>query len=153
MENELTLIVHQFTELQHGDCWIGINCKEALAHISAEQAAYKKNIDTNSIWQLTSHLIYWRTVTVNRLNGSTALPPFSDFLMPENPSEAKWKQTLLDFEAAYHQLRNAILHFKVANLHHPSPREGQSFYDLLMGCLQHDAYHLGQIVLLKKGGI
>jgi uncharacterized damage-inducible protein DinB len=150
MQNELSFIAHQFTELQHGECWIGINFKTALAHIAPDLAAYKKNSSANSIWQLVNHLIYWRTVTVNRLNGSMDSPPFADFLMPNEPTAANWKQTLLDFEAAYHQLRHTILHFKPANLHTASPKEGQTFYTLLLGCLQHDAYHLGQMVLLKK---
>lgn len=152
MENELHFIAHQFTELQHGDCCIGVNFKTALAHISPAQAAHKKDSGNNSIWQLVNHLIYWRTVTVSRLSGSMDYPPFADFLLPSEVSEAHWKQTLLDFETAYHQLRHAILHFKPEHLHHPSPKEGQTFYELLMGCLQHDAYHLGQVVLLKKSG-
>jgi uncharacterized damage-inducible protein DinB len=153
MENEMGFIAHQFTELQHGHCWVGLNFKEALANIDAAQAAYAKDVSHNSIWQLVNHLVYWRTVVVNRLNGSSAPPPFPDFGMPDDTTEANWKQTLLDFEAAYHQLRHAILHFKAAQLHQPSPKEDQTYYELLMGCLQHDAYHLGQIVLLRKQGV
>ena len=29
-------------------------------------------------------------------------------------------------------------------------KKEQTFYELIMGCLQHDAYHLGQLMLLKK---
>lgn len=149
MENELHYIVHQFAALQHGDCWIGVNFKTALAHLTPAQAALKKG-SANSIWQLVHHLTYWRTVVVNRLNGSLDLPPFADLLPPAEVTDAHWKQSLLDFEAAYHQLRHTILHFNIEHLHHPSPRVGQTFYELLMGCLQHDAYHLGQVVILRK---
>ncbi len=151
MANEINRILKLYTDIQHGDCWIGINYKEAFHGVDGLMA--QKNISgkTNNIWQLTAHITYWRSRVVNRLTGSDNPPPFPDFLLPNELSEANWRQTLHDFEAAYHLLRNAIHHFKEENLEKPSPKEGQSFYQLLMGCLQHDAYHLGQILLLKKG--
>lgn len=150
MRKEINYIVKLFEALQHGDCWIGLNFKEALQDVNAAKAAKKLSADSNSIWMLVSHLIYWRTSVVNRLGGSVNPPPFSDFLLPDELNEENWKQTLLDFEAVYHSLRSAILHFNEDFLHYPSPRPEQTYYDLMMGCLQHDAYHLGQIVLVKK---
>jgi uncharacterized damage-inducible protein DinB len=149
MGNEINRILKLFADLQHGDCWIGENFKSVLHGIDASRAA-QANGNTNSIWQLVAHLTYWRSRVVNRLTGSDNPPPFPDFLLPETLSEANWKQALLDFEAAYHTLRSAISHIKEENLDKPSPREGQTYYELILGCLQHDAYHMGQIMLLKK---
>jgi hypothetical protein len=87
---------------------------------------------------------------VNRLTGSDNPPPFPDFLLPEEMDEQHWRQTILDFEDAYHLLRNAIHGFREENLDKPSPKEGQTYYQLIMGCLQHDSYHLGQIVAAKN---
>lgn len=150
MANEINRILKLFADLQHGNCWIGVNFKEALHNVDAERALKKYSGSTNCIWQLVSHIIYWRTSVVNRINGSKDLPPFQDFLVPNEGNENNWKQTLHDFEAAYHSLRNSILHFNEENLDKPSPRPSQTYYQLIMGCLQHDAYHMGQIVLLKK---
>jgi uncharacterized damage-inducible protein DinB len=143
-------IAQQFTDLQHGDCWIGINFKEAFKGVDAALAA--KNLDTNrnSIWQLVFHVIYWRSTVINRLNGSMNPPPVQDFSLPETLDEASWKQTLIDFESTYHQLRSTIQHSKEENLLKPSIKPEQTNEQLLLGCLQHDAYHLGQLVLLKK---
>ncbi len=152
MSIEINRMLKLFADLQHGDCWAGTNFKETLQGVNAAKAAVAISPEGNSIWQLTTHLIYWRTTVVNRLNGSDNLPPFRDFFIPDTLSEANWKQTLLDFESTYHLLRNAIQHIKEEQLDKPSPKPGQSFYQLIMGCLQHDAYHLGQMVLLKKNG-
>lgn len=151
MANEINRIVKQFAQLQHGDCWIGNNFKEVLLGINANNAI--RNIDgqTNSIWQMLSHIIYWRSKVVNRLTGSDNPPPFLDFLLPDEPTEEKWKQTLHDFEAAYHSLRNTILHFNEEKFDKPTPKKDQTNYELIIGCLQHDAYHLGQMMMLKKG--
>lgn len=141
-----------FADLQHGDCWVGANFKETLQGITAAKAAAAISKEGNSIWQLATHLIYWRTTVVNRLHGNDNLPPFRDFLIPDELNDVTWKQTLLDFESTYHLLRNAIQHVKDEQLDKPSPKPGQTNYQLIMGCLQHDAYHLGQMVLLKKIG-
>jgi len=147
---ELNRIVKLFTDLQHGDCWIGTNFKEATQGVDATLAQQTIGNSQNSIWQLVFHIIYWRTTVINRLNGSIDPPPFKDMSLPDSLNEESWKQTLIDFEATYHQLRSTIAHFKEDSLHKPSPKPEQSFYQLMLGCLQHDAYHLGQIVLLKR---
>ncbi len=150
MANEINRIVKLFADLQHGDCWIGTNFKEVLHGIGFDDA--EKNISgkTNNIWQLVAHITYWRSLVVNRLNGNDNPPPFKDFHLPDNYTDESWRQALHDFEAAYHLLRNAIHHFNEENLGKPSPKQSQTFYELMMGCLQHDAYHLGQMMLLKK---
>jgi hypothetical protein len=150
MAIEINRIVKLFTDLQHGNCWVGTNFKETLHGVDAAMAADTILANSNNIWQLTTHIIYWRTTVVNRLTGSNNPPPFKDFLMPAEFSEANWRQTLLDFEAVYHVLRSAIHKINEEQLDKPSPKEGQTFYELIMGCLQHDAYHLGQMMLLKK---
>lgn len=151
MANELNRILKLFADLQHGDCWIGNNFKEVLHGVDADQACKTFPGITNNIWQLVAHITYWRTSVVNRLTGSENPPPFLDFLLPDNCNEESWRQTLHDFEAAYHLLRNAIHHFNEESLDKASPGKDQTFYELIMGCLQHDAYHLGQMMLLKKG--
>jgi uncharacterized damage-inducible protein DinB len=150
MPNEINRILKLFADLQHGDCWIGLNFKEVLHGVDAVKASKVIGEEGNSIWMLVSHLIYWRTTVVNRLTGSDNPPPFKDFSLPSELNEANWKQVLHDFEAAYHLLRNAIHRFNPENLYKESPRQGQTYYELVMGCLQHDAYHMGQMMVLKK---
>lgn len=150
MGNEINRILKLFADLEHGDCWIGVNFKEALNGVNAAMAAHGTGSGTNSIWQLVSHITYWRSRVVNRLTGSDNPPPFPDFLLPAELNEEHWRQTLHDFEAAYHLLRTAIHNLREENLDKQSPKEGQTYYQLIQGCLQHDAYHLGQIVMLRK---
>lgn len=147
---EINRIAKLFSDLQHGDCWIGTNFKETLHGVDAAVASKAIDHQTNSIWHLVFHLIYWRTSVINRLNGNLNPPPFSDFKLPDELNEENWKQILHDFESTYHLLRSTINHFKEENLGKPSPKESQTYYQLIMGCLQHDTYHLGQIVLIRK---
>jgi len=150
MGNEINRILKLYADLQHGDCWLGTNFKQTLHGINTTSAQKEIAPGRNNIWQLTSHIIYWRTKVTNRMEGNNNPPPFIDFRLPEYLNEETWKQELTDFESVYHLLRNSIHNFHEENLDKPSPKEGQTYYQLIMGCLQHDAYHLGQIVLLKK---
>jgi DinB superfamily len=150
MAIEINRIVKLFEDLQHGDCWVGNNFKETLNNVTAVMAATTVLPNSNNIWQLTTHVIYWRTTVVNRLAGSNSTPAFNDFLLPNELTEKNWQQTLHDFTAAYHALHNALLTIKEEQLDTPTLRKTQTFYQLIMGCLQHDAYHLGQMILLKN---
>lgn len=133
-----------------GDCWIGLNFRQAMDHVDANMAQRKTQDTFNSIWQLVNHLIYWRETVIIRLQGILGHPPMNDFYEPENTSEDEWHATLQRFEAVNNDLLAAIRSFDDARLDEPSPQKGQCYYQLLMGSLQHDAYHLGQIIMMKK---
>lgn len=134
-----------------GDCWIGLNLKQALQGVDVIKAVQKKSPDHNSIWQLVNHLIYWRKTVIIRLQGVLGNPPMNDFYQPKDTSQETWEETLKHFEEVNQAFIEAIRAFPDDRLDQPSPMKGQTFHDLLIGCMQHDAYHLGQIVLLKKG--
>jgi uncharacterized damage-inducible protein DinB len=74
------------------------------------------------------------------------------FICPTIQDTSSWQNTLQDFNTVYIAFTKAILSFDETKLNQPSPKPGQTYYQLLMGCLQHDSYHMGQMVLLKKGG-
>ncbi len=133
-----------------GDCWIGLNFKQALQGVDFVKAARMKEPFNNSIWQLVNHLIYWRKTVIIRLQGVLGNPPMNDFYQPKDLSQKEWEETLQHFEEVNEALIKAIELFHDDRLDQPSPMKGQTFHDLLIGCMQHDAYHLGQVVMLKK---
>ncbi len=150
MGNEINRILKLFADLEHGDCWIGTNFKEVLHGVDHIKAMERTDGFKNNIWTLVAHVTYWRSSVVNRLTGSDNPPPFQDFHLPDEANEINWRQAQQDLESAYHLLRNAIMHFNADHLEKPSVVKEQTNYELIMGCLQHDAYHLGQMMLLKK---
>lgn len=148
---ETERIAGLFTAFYEGDCWIGLNFKHAVKGIDVEMATQKNVKDHNSIWQLVNHMIYWRKTVIIRLQGVLGNPPMNDFYEPANPTAENWKETLEHFEEVHQALIENIEKLKDDQLEQPSPMKGQTYYQLLMGCLQHDSYHMGQLILLKKG--
>jgi len=148
--NESAKIAALFEAFYDGECWIGLNFKHAIKGIDETLAARKKGEVFNSIWQLVNHIIYWRKTVMIRLQGVLGNPPMHDFYQPANTDEQSWKETLLHFDEIQKELVNIIRKFPSATLDSASPMKGQTYYQLLIGCLQHDGYHMGQIILLKK---
>lgn len=147
---EIDKIAALFEAFYEGDCWIGLNFQQAIQSINAEQASKQKGKGHNSIWQLVNHLIYWRKTVIIRLQGVLGNPPMVDFYQPAKPITAEWEKTVQHFEEINQTLINTIRAFDENKLDQPSPMKGQTYYQLLMGCLQHDGYHMGQIILIKK---
>lgn len=150
MANTIKNILKEFAQLQHGNHWTDNSFKQVLHGVDYRLAGKIAPGTSNSIWMLVSHIIYWRTTVVNRLTGSSNPPPFTDFRLPDELNEQNWLLQQQDFESAYHLLRNAIVHFNEDNLDKPSIKKEQTNFEMILGCLQHDAYHLGQMMLLKK---
>jgi uncharacterized damage-inducible protein DinB len=71
-------------------------------------------------------------------------------LLPSHQSQAEWEKTIADFNASYETLRTAILSFKEEDLEKPSPKADQTYYQLLHGVVEHDCYHMGQMLMIKK---
>jgi uncharacterized damage-inducible protein DinB len=149
---ETQKIAQLFNDLQQGECWIGLNLQQVLEGVTPAQATAKFNPGGNSIWQLVNHISYWRKTVMIRLTGKDAYPSSEDFYMPTMQDTSSWQNTLHDFNTVYIAFTKAILSFEETKLNQPSPKPGQTYYQLLMGCLQHDSYHMGQMVLLMKGG-
>jgi uncharacterized damage-inducible protein DinB len=148
--NESEKIAKLFEAFYDGECWVGINFQQAIKGIDETLAARKRDDAFNSIWQLVNHIIYWRKTVMIRLQGVLGNPPISDFYQPEKADMQSWKETLLHFEEVQNELVKTIRAFPPTQLDKASPKRAQTNYQLLIGCLQHDCYHMGQIILLKK---
>jgi len=139
---ETEKISHLFADLQQGDCWIGLNMQQVLDDVTEKTAVTRIHEKGNCIWQLVNHIIYWRKTVMIRLQGKNLQPPMPDMYLPDQPDEVSWQTTLMHFDEVYHNLHSLIKNFDDDLLDKASPVKGQTYYQLLMGCLQHDAYHM-----------
>ena len=67
------------------------------------------------------------------------------------PTPAAWLEALRDLRELNAELRRAVLNFDPRRLDEPLvPQPPYTAYTQFIGMTQHDLYHLGQIVLLKR---
>jgi uncharacterized damage-inducible protein DinB len=147
---ELERFQKLFRDHYDGDPWIEINIRGTLEGLSAKGASQKVG-SLNTIWQIVNHAINWRETLLKRIQGENAPAPENNFIETiTDVSEEAWSQTLKRLQSSQDHLLSYLSAEKEINLDE-KPREGPySRYELIEGILQHDVYHLGQIVLIKK---
>ncbi len=139
------------TRLWHG----GASTLGCLRGVASQQAAWKPYPDRHSIWELTLHLAYWKYAVRRHLDdipsGSFPRSPSNWPAVPEPASEALWKADRMLLRREHELLVAATRALDPGRLDEEAPGSGTyRLADLLFGIAMHDAYHVGQIQVLKR---
>jgi uncharacterized damage-inducible protein DinB len=144
-------IAKQFRQVYSGGNWTSVNFKEALAGIDWKQATTK--VDSfNTIASLVFHTNYYVNAILNVLKGELiqAHDKYS-FDLPPIQSEESWNKLLdktwndaEDFAKLVEKLPDAKLWEIFVT------EKYGNYYRNLHGVIEHNHYHLGQIIILKK---
>jgi uncharacterized damage-inducible protein DinB len=157
MDRTLKLVLSTF-QPRRGQAWHGGPTPVgAVRGVSARLARWRPAPGRHSIWELTLHNAYWNHAIRRRLLGA-AIPRFPRSpanwpAVPATADEGAWKRDreLLDDE---HQLLAETIADFPAELLGRSAGGGKrwTWGDLVIGIAMHDAYHTGQIQMLKRIG-
>jgi len=156
--SESARIVDQLIRAHDGDPWHGSPVKAILDGVTVAQAAWKPAADAHSIWQIVLHMTGWRNEVSRRATGAAAQEPAGgDWPPVGDPTPERWRAALTALDAAHARLVAAVrgttddqLLQPTNDTRDPALGAGVSYYELFHGIVQHDAYHAGQIALLKK---
>ena len=156
--SEIDRIADELGRDQQGEPWHGPSARQVLGGVSAAAAAARPIAGGHSIWELVLHIIAWRGEVARRAEGGEpAEPAEGDWPAVAETTEAAWARTIARLEDSYRALVAALRKLPEGRLHEPvgRPRDlalgtGVAYYVMLHGVAQHDAYHLGQISLLKR---
>jgi uncharacterized damage-inducible protein DinB len=150
---EAERITDQARKMFDGGAWHGPSVLEVLADVDAELAASHPIAGAHSIWELVLHLTATQAVLLRRIRGETAGLDDREFWPAVPPvSESAWAETVERLKRQDAELRQAIGAFPEERLDARLTAEGSSAYNNFHGHVQHNAYHAGQIALLKKAG-
>ncbi len=157
--SEVSRIIDALEREYDGDPWHGSPLVEILNGVSAAQACARPLASAHSIWELVLHVTSWKNEVRLRLSGSPAgEPKEGDWPEVGEPSEERWHDALERLRRAQRDLLADIQTLPEAKLFAPTndtrdraAGAGVTHYVLLLGSIQHDVYHAGQIALLKKG--
>jgi uncharacterized damage-inducible protein DinB len=127
----------------------------ALRGVTVTQAAWRPGPRRKSIWTLTLHIAYWDYAVRRLLDGSArgAFPraPSNWPAPPDRPDSRAWAADVALLRAEHERLVEAALQVDPERLGRRAPQSKQWTYgELLVGIAMHDAYHTGQIQLLKR---
>jgi hypothetical protein len=125
---------------------------ESLAGVDAAQASAHPIAGAHSIWELVLHAEAWLAETTRTLTGAIyhTLKGHEDWPPVRETDEAAWTAALASIEETQGRLYEAVTAMSEETLTTKVADQEFTFYGLLHGVAQHNIYHAGQIILLKK---
>jgi uncharacterized damage-inducible protein DinB len=144
--DEINRIASSMRQAFEKDAWHGPSVKEALADISAE-IALTRIAHTHSIIELVAHMAAWKTFTNHKITGDSAYQ-VTDAL--NFPHVSNWTAVVKQLDESHAKLITSVSAFPEDKLNDVVPNHNYTFYTLLHGIIQHDLYHTGQIMLIKR---
>jgi uncharacterized damage-inducible protein DinB len=141
-----------------GKNWYGPPLAKILEGIGHEEAARKAADGGPSIWDLVLHITGWISEAIKGLTAEPLADPGEwDWKGVTDTSEAAWAGALANLERAHRDLLEALEDFPDSRLAEtvcagPDLPLGFTFEMLILGILQHNVYHAGQIALTKRLG-
>ena len=154
--SEIDRLLDGLRRAHEGPAWHGPALAELLRDVDPATAAGRPLPGAHSIWEIVLHLTAWTREVARRLQGHPAgAPPEGDWPEVGPPSAECWSAARADLAAAHAELGRALGAFPEHRLDEPAGTPGDAtpgvtYAVMLSGLLQHDAYHGGQIALLKK---
>ncbi|WP_458461566.1 DinB family protein [Paenibacillus sp.] len=146
--------------IQKDDTWDQCNwivpLSKSLEGLTAEQAAWVPPSGGLSIWQLVNHMYYYNHRLLRRIQGNASQVPSADsnistFGNPGDPSNTDGWNTLMQNTAQLaQQLRDQLTGLQESDLEAAYMDSEEKWSHELARWILHDAYHAGQIVLLRR---
>ena len=124
----------------------------ALEGVTSEQALWKpEGAAGNSIWENVNHLTYYKERLLRKLKGMEKLPDLESndaTFTVTGSGEEDWKQAVDKLKTIHASLREIIVALEEGAYEWGG--SGHAPGEEVMSLILHDAYHTGQIVLVRK---
>ena len=148
---ETQRIAEQLNFAYAGPAWHGPSIMDILNKVDAVKAGNKLP-NSHSIATIVFHMTAWRNFAIKQLQGYKQydVSDAENFQSFQDLTEAKWNQLKGDLLASQNTLLGLLEKTEDPQLLDIVGNRKYDFYVLLHGIIQHDLYHLGQIVLLSK---
>ncbi len=141
-----------------GDAWYGSSTADVLSGLDASSASRHVEGYSHSVWELLLHSTGWMEEVARRLAGhAPSPPPDGDWPAPAAGTESEWVEAQRRFQAAAAELSERMAAFDadrwtamVGDARAQALGTGVTFAAMVIGVIQHNAYHTGQMALVRK---
>ncbi len=151
--NTKNILLEQMHACHDKTNWF-VTADTAVEGLTAEQAAWKQTGMSNSIRQIVYHLVFWNRRYLNRFKGIPD-PEFSgdndETFGTGDGTDADWNAAVKELNDVMSEWESAISETDQGNLEsklNNDPEGTWAYYIALINV--HTAYHVGQIVTLRK---
>jgi uncharacterized damage-inducible protein DinB len=149
------LLLEQFSSCYNESNWF-VAITTAVDGLSADDASRASDSSNNSVWKIVNHLIYWNSRYLNR---------FRDIPNPEaktnndatfegertSGSEEDWRATVRNLNSVMSEWETALKEADETKLEKKPIKNSEGTWYSYIGLINtHNAYHIGQIVSIRK---
>ncbi|UUI03835.1 DinB family protein [Oceanobacillus jeddahense] len=152
MPHAKTVLLDQLLANANDQSWY-LSFEQTIEGVTEEEATWKPNANSHSIAEITHHLIYWNKVWQKRYEQADfhAVEALKDnantFHVPKEKSFSDLKNDLL--RILLHWQKMITSEHKLDSKVEGFPVEAE-WWALISNAATHNAYHIGQIVYLRK---
>ena len=140
----------QFDACYDNNEWF-VSLKTVLDGVTHEQAAWKPDGADNSIWETVNHILFWTERWLQRFRGELNEPQDVDNDTTFYSDTADWSTTLKRLDEVMIEWREKLSAMDDAKLASAvNAKYEKPWYWPLAQQNIHNAYHIGQILLLRK---
>lgn len=135
-----------------GPMWHGPSLADLVGDVTAEQAGARSVAGAHSIWELVLHITAWTEIVHQRLASRSSVEATAEQEWPAitDPSADAWRAAVERMKDAKRDLARDVAALDDATLVGRVPGADYTMLVMLHGLIEHDAYHGGQIAILKK---
>lgn len=144
-------LARHIREIHFGNNWTDSDMTSVLKDVTWQQAVAKPIPNANNIAVLVFHTNFYLNIVHRRIKGK--IPQFDhedSFIVTPIQSEANWQAVLQKTWDDAEAFAQTVEKLPVGHLNKIVMSNQSSFYKNIQGVVEHNHYHLGQIVLLKK---
>lgn len=156
MSSVKEVLLDQLAACHDDESWFK-SSKTILDDISVAEAIWKTEGNPYSIWEIANHLIYWNELWLRRfinddMNDKSNMNNDETFeLNHMKMNEESWHETIQRLSNGFSEWRDIITNCEVLKLERIIPSYFNAhWWGVISNLCIHNAYHIGQMMLLKK---
>ncbi|HRP07594.1 MAG TPA: DinB family protein [Gemmatimonadales bacterium] len=154
----ISALIKQLKATQAGDPWYGRSRTGFLDDLSAKDAAAHPVEDGHSIWEVVLHMTAWTREVIHRLQGNhPGEPEDGDWPAVGRVTAERWRDAREALADAHGELIRLLERLPeerwnspVGKQREPALGTGVTVGGMIIGLAQHDAYHIGQLAVLRQ---
>lgn len=132
--------------------WHGPALADLIGDVSAEDAAAHPVAGAHSVWELVLHMTAWTEIVRQRLTNASPVEPTTEQDWPRvrDTSPEDWRAAVERLKDAHRELAADVAQLDDSRLIGRVPGRDHTVLAMVHGIVEHDAYHGGQIAILKR---
>jgi uncharacterized damage-inducible protein DinB len=151
---DITQLVRSLDQAFGTRGWHGTTLLGSLRGLAPETARWRPEPGRHCIWELILHTAYWKYAVRRRITGATgeSFPrsPANWPAVPADRSRRSLRRDIALLKTEHAQLIAAVEGLPATRLGRRSPKGTWTYREMIAGVAAHDAYHTGQIQLIKR---